>query len=183
MEESFGGSVGKPRRRIRTPFRAVHTLFAASGARARVTSGGGREEGDINFCRNRRLYASLLRHPRFDGCSFVVRSLNAGAGKERSIFNLRLHAKREKRGNRQTMRFVTVRARTHTTANNNRRGTSLSLSLSLAAAITLEIPPERDEQKSVVVCRFRIAPLTVRFMLFDNGALPTFWRGLNSAIY
>lgn len=130
MEESFGGSVGKLRRRIRTPFRAVHTLFAASGARARVTSGGGREEGDINFCRNRRLYASLLRHPRFDGCSFVVRSLNAGAGKERSIFNLRLHAKREKRGNRQTMRFVTVRARTHTTANNNRRGTSLSLSLS-----------------------------------------------------
>lgn len=75
----------------------LHTLFAASGARARVTSVG-REEGDINFCRNRRFYASLCaRHPRFDGCSFVVRSLNAGAGKERSIFNLRLHAKREER--------------------------------------------------------------------------------------
>lgn len=76
----------------------LHTLFAASGARARVTSVG-REEGDINFCRDRRFYAPSLcaRHPRFDGCSFVVRSLNAGAGKERSIFNLRLHAKREER--------------------------------------------------------------------------------------
>lgn len=76
----------------------LHTLFAASGARARVTSVG-REEGDINFCRKPAFLRVPLRAPPtgFDGCSFVVRSLNAGAGKERSIFNLRLHAKREER--------------------------------------------------------------------------------------
>lgn len=124
----------------------LHTLFAASGARARVTSVG-REEGDINFCRDRRFYAPSLcaRHPRFDGCSFVVRSLNAGAGKERSIFNLRLHAKREER---KSTNDALCDTHTHTYARSTR------LYGDATAAITLGIPLERDgakKKKSVLL--------------------------------
>lgn len=122
----------------------LHTLFAASGARARVTSVG-REEGDINFCRDRRFYAPSLcaRHPRFDGCSFVVRSLNAGAGKERSIFNLRLHAKREER---KSTNDALCDTHTHTYARSTR------LYGDATAAITLGIPLERDGAKKKKVC-------------------------------
>lgn len=122
----------------------LHTLFAASGARARVTSVG-REEGDINFFRDRRFYAPSLcaRHPRFDGCSFVVRSLNAGAGKERSIFNLRLHAKREER---KSTNDALCDTHTHTYARSTR------LYGDATAAITLGIPLERDGAKKKKVC-------------------------------
>lgn len=122
----------------------LHTLFAASGARARVTSVG-REEGDINFCRDRCFYAPSLcaRHPRFDGCSFVVRSLNAGAGKERSIFNLRLHAKREER---KSTNDALCDTHTHTYARSTR------LYGDATAAITLGIPLERDGAKKKKVC-------------------------------
>lgn len=77
---SFGSKIKLPEERSElspetshesTLLGALHTLFVGSGARACVTSVGG-EEGDINFCRNSAFA------PRFNGCSFVVRSLNAG---------------------------------------------------------------------------------------------------------
>lgn len=144
----------------------LHTLFAASGARARVTSVG-REEGDINFCRDRRFYAPSLcaRHPRFDGCSFVVRSLNAGAGKERSIFNLRLHAKREER---KSTNDTLCDTHTHV----RKKHTSIWWCHGRDNAWNSAGTRRGKKKKKCVVvcCCFRIAPLTVRFMLFDKTA-------------
>lgn len=128
----------------------LHTLFAASGARARVTSVG-REEGDINFCRKPAFLRVSLRAPPtgFDGCSFVVRSLNAGAGKERSIFNLRLHAKREERKSTNDA-LCDARARAPTRTQTSPPRLYLVYS-DATAAITLGIPLERDGAKKVLL--------------------------------
>lgn len=71
------------------------------------------------------------------------------------------------------MRFVT---HTHTRTQEATAHVYKMLYGDATAAITLGIPAERDGAKKkkkkcvVVCCCFRIAPLTVRFMLFDKTA-------------